>query len=174
MRGLTLALLIALVAAGGCGRKLRHANPSATIEEEGELRSRIRVAEGADAAQVIDGFYGPEGQSWCWTRKKFSVALAAPAAGTGALVLDLKYAVPDSVFESMKGASVSASVSGAKLSACTLLQPGQGTCQFPMAVSPKPGEPLIVEFEVDRAIPRDTGEERELALIVSEVGLTRR
>jgi hypothetical protein len=174
MRALTFALLIALVAAGGCGKKRRHANPSATVEDEGELRSRIRVADGADASQVLDGFYGPEGQSWCWTRRKFSVALAAPQAGDGAPVLELKYAVPDMVFSGMKGATVSASTSGVKLAPCIVQKPGQSVCQFGLAAAPKAGEPLIFEFEVDRAIPRKSDEERELALIVSEVGLTRR
>src|SRR5262249_23179484 len=124
---IVLAALAACLALAGC-RSKQKVKVQATEEEAPTLASIVHTADPRVASQLISGFYGIEGTAWRWTAGKFSVLLRPPrtSAQQGA-VLQLKFAVPDPIINSLKTVSLHATVNGKDLPAETYTKAGEYT-----------------------------------------------
>jgi hypothetical protein len=167
-----LALPLAVLALDGCKRKQSAAPaPEATIEESGELASVVHTADPKTASQLLKGFYPVEGNAWRWTKQKFSVTLRPPAnAPTAGAILELKFAVPDSVLASLTSFKLSAKVNGTALPPATYAKSGAQTYSQDVPASALKGDAATVEFEMDKAVPPGAVDQRELGVVVASVG----
>lgn len=170
MRRIAVLLSAAALLGAGCQRK-HHANPAATIEEEGELATSISVADPKDATQLLSGFYNVEGDAWRWSMKQFAVSLAPPtgAAQNGATLV-LNFALPDAVAGKLLGVSVTPTVAGRPVPPCHVTQPGEQTCQFAVPAAALKADAVVVEFTLDKAVEPGEGDSRQLGLVVSRIG----
>jgi hypothetical protein len=171
MRLLAAGLCAALLLSPACQRK-RHALPAATIEEEAELDSMISVAQPAVASQILHGFHGVEGNAWRWSMRNFAVTLRPPdgAEKTGC-VLEMSYAIPDSVAGKMTGVAIGASIDGQPLP--PVRSTGQGSLTYRQTVPGsllKGKQAVIVEFTLDRVMEPGAVDSRELGLVVARIG----
>ncbi|MGH9660366.1 MAG: hypothetical protein ACRD96_17585, partial [Bryobacteraceae bacterium] len=94
----------------------------------------------------------------------------AGSAEKGAL-LTLKFSLPDPVIEKLKTVSLQATIAGSALPPESYTQSGEFT--FTREIAPKllAGEAVHVEFALDKSLPPTGGDQRELGVIVSSVGL---
>jgi hypothetical protein len=167
MRRLTLAVLLSLIAlaAGACKRSAQH-----TLAPE--LLSVIPVDDPHADAQLVDGFYSLEGNTWRWTAPKFSVVLRPPpgAAQFGAR-LELMLNMPDAVLQQLGPVTLSARIGGSSLAPEKYTEAGGYIYGRDVPASAFSADSVSVEFTTDKAIPAGKVEKRELALIVTSVGL---
>jgi hypothetical protein len=119
--------------------------------------------------QMKHGFYGLEENQWRWVAAKFGVTLAAPPSA--AAQLELKGALPESVFAKLGAVKLTASVGGKALEPETLSQAGKFTFTRDLAPGSFGPGPVEIEFTTDKALPPSAADRRELALIISSIGL---
>jgi hypothetical protein len=172
MRRLMVVLpLLALVtlAPASCRRKRK--TPVAGADD-GQLVTVLNVADPRAGVQLTRGFYGVEADSWRWTAKNFAVTLRTPtgAAQKGAN-LELKITVPEAIFAKTGPMTLSAKVNGMPLAAETFSKSGDFTYARDVPASALPGDIATVEFSGDKSIPPGDTDVRELAFIVTTVGL---
>lgn len=151
----------------------RHKRVTVQTEEEGPtLATIVHVADPQAAAQLLNGFYGVEQNSWRWTAGKFSVVLRPPrtAAAKGA-TLQLKFTVPEVVIAKLKALSLSASVNGTPLRPESYTLPGEFTYSRDVPAGLLAGESAKVDFSLDKTMPPTAGDQRELGVVVTTVGL---
>jgi len=150
-----------------------HSRVIVQTEEEGPtLATIVHVADPRAATQLLSGFYGVEQNSWRWTAGKFSVVLRPPrtAVAKGA-TLQLKFSVPEVVIVKLKAMSLSASVNGTPLSPESYTQPGEFTYTRDVPANLLVGESAKVDFSLDKTMPPSGGDQRELGVVVTTVGL---
>ena len=121
------------------------------------LRSRSFAA--APVSQLVEGWHILENGAWRWTRRRFSLTVAP-----GAQRLNLKVTVPPNLELPL---TLTAHAAGDLLATHTLARPGDFECVQNLP----PGAEVLVEFDVDRAIPPDATDARERAVIVRGVEL---
>lgn len=173
MRRLTIAMALlaslVLVPEGCRNRRKVAAKP---VTDDGRLVSVVNVVEPRTAGQLIRGFYPVESDSWRWTMKKFMVTLATPpdAVRRGA-TLELKFAIPDVIFSRLGPMAVSATINGVPLSPESYSKAGD--CAYTRDVPPSAlsNDGVSVEFTVDKGLPPSDQDHRELAIVVTSVGL---
>lgn len=160
----------ALLAAGGCKRKSK-TRPAGGAEETG-LASVVHVADPRTAQQLLRGFHEVEQNAWRWTKGRFAVTLRPPAAAAerGA-VLNLKFALPEPILDRVKTATLTANVNGTAIPPETFNKGGDYSYRRDVPPEAMKGEAVTVEFAVDNFVPAGAIEPRELAIIVSSVGL---
>lgn len=172
-RILIAACALSIFAAPAC-KRVHHPNPNATIEEESELSSAIEMSDPSDAAQLLSGFYNLEQNAWRWTTKQFSVSLASPKSATPrAGRLEFKFTVPDVVASELAGVTVSASVEGRALGSYQAARPGEQTAVFTVPPEIMQADAMIVDFTLDKTIPRRDAETRDLGVIALQFSLVR-
>lgn len=168
---LLLGLAAPVLISSGCKRK-----PPAKVEvieaEAPTLATVVHVADPRATVQLVKGFYELEQNSWRWTAGKFAVALRPPrgASDRGA-VLQLKFAIADAVLDRVKSMTVKARLGKLELAPETYAKPGEQIYSRDVPASALGGEVVTVEFEVDKFLPPGAVEQRELALIVTTIGL---
>jgi hypothetical protein len=170
MRRLTAAVVLGALALApaACKRSAKHELPEAALE----LRSVVPV-DGPDAdLQLVRGFHSLEGNPWRWTEGKFSVILRPPPGSTleGAQ-LELKLNIPDVVFQQLGSVTLSATAGGILLAPEKYTAAGTYVYTRSVPASVLAGDSVSIEFATDKAIPAGKIEKRELALIVTSVGL---
>jgi hypothetical protein len=168
-----LILVTALVAVGiapGCRYKR---TPKERIAiNDGEPVSLLSVADPRAEFQLTKGFWTVEGGAWRWTMKNFTVTLRPPAgsAEKGA-ALELKFTIPDVMFNRVGAMTVDAHVNGQDLG--PEKYPSAGVFSYkrdvPAALLGAPA--VAIDFSVDKGLPPSDQDTRELALIVSSIGL---
>ncbi|MCU1338386.1 MAG: hypothetical protein JWO19_3967 [Bryobacterales bacterium] len=123
-------------------------------------------------AQLVRGFYSLEGNPWRWTAGKFSVILRPPrgSAQDGAR-LELKLNFPDAVFQQLGAVTLSATAGGSPLAPEKYMGPGNHVYSPEVPANALGGDSVTIEFATDKVIPAGKLEKRELALIVTSVGL---
>jgi hypothetical protein len=165
-------LLIAIVAVAPACR-IKKKPRGAVIEDDGQLASIVNVADPRAAVQLVRGFHGLENDSWRWTMKNFTVALRPPAgsAQSGAH-LELKLTIPAAIFDKLGPVTVNARVGAIELAPETYSQAGEATYARDIPASALGGDAVSLDFSVDKAIPPSDQDARELAIIVTTVGLT--
>jgi len=170
-RGITAAAVAMLVAAGGCKREQR-AIERVTVEQSPELAAVVWVADPKSSFQLVEGFYAPEGNSWRWTARKFSVVLRAPAAAAqkGA-TLRLKLNVPEAVASKLGPLTLRSTAGGTELAPETFPQAGDHEYLRDVPAQAFQGDSVTVTFALDKALPPGPVDQRELGVIVTMVGL---
>jgi hypothetical protein len=163
------AILIVSLAVAPLGCK-RHRQASAQTEEDG-LATIVHAADPHTASQLVSGFYAVEANAWRWTAGKFSVLLRVPrnAASKGA-TLQLKLTIPDVALAQEKAITLSASLNGAALAPETYTHAGEFAYRREIPAAQLDGDSVSVDFSVDKTIPPNATDRRELGVIVSEVG----
>jgi hypothetical protein len=163
-------LMLCAVLLAGCKRRA-HAE-DAPKEAPAELLSVFQVADPRAAVQMTRGFHALEGNSWRWTASRFRVVLAAPpAAAEKGARLELKFSIPDVIFDRLGAITLSASFDGERLEPESYTQPGEHTYTRPIAPRAFGGGAVSVEFATDKSLPPTSDDTRELALIVTALGL---
>jgi hypothetical protein len=143
-----------------------------TDEESPALASVIHAADPRASHQMLKGWHDVEQNSWRWTQSKFSVLLHPPrdAARDGA-VLQLQFSLPQVSISKLKTISLSAAVAGKPLSPETYTLAGDYTYSRDVPPDLLTGDAVTVEFTLDKALPPNPSDQRELGLIVQMVGL---
>jgi hypothetical protein len=139
---------------------------------DGQPLSVVNVADPHAAMQLTRGFYGLENNSWRWTMKNFTVTLRPPAgsAQTGAR-LQLKFTVPEVMYNRVGDMTLDAHVNGIDLGAEKLTKAGEALYDREVPASVFGSDLVTFDFVVDKGLPPGERDTRELALIVSAVGL---
>jgi len=173
MRGLTAAamlLAIAAVAPAGCKRR-NHAR-AAPVEDNSPLESVVNVADPEDAEQLVAGFYDVENNAWRWTMGHFSATLRPPEdSSLNGAMLELKGDVPSAVLKRLGPISLSATINGHTLNSETFSRAGAFIYSREVPASVLSDPSARVDFTVDKALPPSSQDARELALVVTSIGL---
>jgi hypothetical protein len=171
MRRLTLAasLLLVVFASASCRIKKKSA---AKVEDDGQLVSVINVADPRGSVQLTRGFHGLENQSWRWTMKSFTATLRPPpgSAQKGAS-LQLKFTIPDVMFNRVGPMTVDARINGIDLGPQTFSNAGDYTYSRDIPATTLASDAVAIDFAVDKGLPPGDPDPRELAVIVTSVGL---
>jgi hypothetical protein len=120
---------------------------------------RSRAFPPPPVTQLVDGWHVLENGAWRWTKRRFSLTVAP-----GAQRLSLKVTVPPNLELPL---TLTARVEGIAIAAHTLTRPGDFEC----AQIVPPGAEVLVEFEVDRALPPDATDGRQRAILVRGIEL---
>lgn len=118
---------------------------------------RSRTFAQAPVTQLVDGWHVLENEAWRWTKRQFSLTVAP-----GAQRLSLKVKAPANLGFPL---TLVARVEGTAIASHMLTEPGDFEC----AQAVPAGEEVLVEFELDRALPPDATDGRERAIIVREI-----
>lgn len=165
------ACLLFLAALAAC-RRAHHPNPDFTVEEPANLASEINVADPQDSAQLLNGFYQVEQNSWRWTAREFSVTFAVPReALRGGARLEVDFAIPDVAASDLAGLTLSASINDQPLAPFTARQTGPQTAVFSIPAKLLPADAIIVDFSLDKTVAPRRNEDRILGIIVSRFRL---
>lgn len=171
MKQLLFALAL-LAALAGCKKKETVA-VGKTDEEGPRMASIVHTGDPQSDTQLVTGFYSIEQNAWRWTAQRFSVVLRPPAGGAqrGA-TLTMQFAVPDAIISKLKTVSLSGTIGATPLSPESYTQAGPYTYTRDIPPNLLNVEALRIDFQLDRALPPGTnGDQRELGVIVSSVGL---
>lgn len=176
MRNLAVLLGVwGLVVLLSCSRseQAQEGAGAAVVHEEqpfAGLVSVVNVADPKAAGQLLKGWHQVEQASWRWTEKQFSVALKTPAGG-GAATLEMKLALPEALIARLQSVTLAATVNGAALAPETWNKPGEQVYTRGVPAEALKGEVTRADFTLDKALPPDTVDRRELGVIVSSVRL---
>jgi len=167
MRRLIIALAIGLtIAATSCKRAPRPAPAAAN------LVSVVQMGDPRTSTQLVSGFYPLEDNTWRWTAGKFSAELKPPAgAGENGAKLELKLNVPDVVIKTLGSITLTASAGEARLTPQRFTEPGNYVYTVDVPAEFLRSDSVTIEFSTDKAIPPGQTEKRELAVVVTSVGL---
>jgi hypothetical protein len=169
VRRLTLAgMALVLLVSPACKRKRRPIQRT----DEPMFSSMVSAADPREAVQFRKGFYDVEANSWRWTAKHFQVALSPPRRHTEKGVqLVLRFALPETVIKTFKSIQLSAAITGLQLPPQTYSQSGDFTYAQDVPASRLSSGLVLVDFDLDKALPPTSTDNRELGIIVSQVGL---
>ena len=168
---MTAVLACLVVLAGGC--KKREPIKSEPTDESGvTLKSVIKTSDPQSAIQLLKGFHEIEQGAWRWTASHFIVSLKTPvgAAERGG-ILTMTFAAPEPVLQKSGAITVKAKSGGTELGSQTYSSTGQYTFKADVPATLLKSEALTVEFTTDKFLPSSGSDLRELALIVSSVGV---
>ena len=128
-------------------------------------------------AQLVHGFYLLEEDKWRWTASRFGVILRPPpsaAQGVPAQYgarLELMLTIPDVVVRELGSLTLSATAAQSPLAPEKYTKAGDYVYARDVPASALGGDSISIEFATDKAIPAGKIEQRELALVVTSVGL---
>lgn len=168
MRSLSLTLILLPLLLAGSGCKRRH-NSSGQAQL---LASSIYAGDPNVASHFASGFYGVEENAWRWTGKDFAVDLSPPLhSDQKGAQLVMKLAVPDVVIQKLASVQLSASIQGYKLDPQIYTKSGQYTYTRDVPADKLQSDAVRIDFALDHALPPTERDQRQLGIIVSEVGL---
>lgn len=173
-RNISLILLVILliVSMADCKRRRKGAG---TQEEEQGMASMVHMADPRTSAQLVRGFHTVEQNAWRWTMGKFTVVLKPPTGATarGATLL-MNFAVPDPVINRLKTITLTPSVNGVQLTPEAYDKAGDYILTREVPASAFKSSVATVDFVLDRALPPDSTDQRELGIVVNSIGLEAR
>ena len=168
MRSLFLTSFAIALLLGGAGCKRRHQS-SAQIQL---FASSIYAGDPNVASHFVKGFYAPEEGAWRWTGKQFSVELSAPLhADQKGAQLVMKLAVPAAVIQKVASVELSTAIGNSKLEPQIYTKAGQYTYTRDVPADKLQTDVVRIDFSLDHTLPPTDSDQRELGIIVSEVGL---
>jgi hypothetical protein len=172
MRRLTAAAgMLALLVLSQADCQRQNARP-ASVEDDAPPMTVVSMGDPRGAAQLIRGFYGNENNSWRWTAKNFAVTLARPSIGArNGARLEMSFNLLEANLQKTGAITISAKLNGAALPPETFSMAGNFTYARDISASELPGKTALAEFNVDKALPPGDGDTRELALVVTAIGL---
>jgi tRNA (mo5U34)-methyltransferase len=121
-------------------------------------------------AHLLRGWHTPEPDGWRWTERCFTAAFhdcAAPARTH----LRLNFALPETVLDTLGPLTLAAHAAGHSLDSETYSTPGEHLYQAKLSADVLAAEPLVIEFELDKAILPSANDRRELGVVVISVEL---
>ena len=163
------ALLAVFAILPGC--RMVGKSKSRSISDDQPV-SLLNVADPRAETQLTRGFWNLENESWRWTMKNFTVTLRPPAnsAQNGA-TLELKFYIPDVMFNRVGAMTVDAHLNGSDLGPEKYPSAGEFTYRRDIPAALLSANKVAFDFSVDKGIPPAGQDTRELALIVTTVGL---
>lgn len=170
-RSIAPVLICALLGLGACSR--RHAAAEQTLVQEEEPFNGLAafaVADPRAEGQLLQGWHPVEQASWRWTEKHFAVALKTPHKGKAA-TLELKFALPKPLLARLRSVTLAATINGTPLPAETYSKPGDQVYARSVPAEALNAEAVRVDFVLDKSLPPDERDRRELGVVVSSVGL---
>ncbi len=136
------------------------------------VASRVNMADPAQAAQLLSGFYDIEGGKSRWTAKTFSVLLKVPpGSDQNGADLALKLYFPDIQIRNLGPITLSAEVDGHQLPAHTFPQSNEYTYSAHVPAEALRSGFAVVNFRLDKSATGLNGDARDLGVVVSEVSL---
>jgi hypothetical protein len=155
-----------LLAGAGCKRRHNSASQAQV------LASSIYAGDPNVASRFAKGFYDTESGAWRWTGKDFAVDLSPPLhSDQKGAQLVMKLAVPDAVIQKLTSVQLSASIDGYNLQPQIYTTPGQFTYTRDVPANKLQSDGVRIDFALDHALAPTATEQRQLGIIVSEVGL---
>lgn len=124
------------------------------------VKSRYATPPGL---RLLEGWHAAEHGNWRWTEKRFGMLVQGNPAGK---ILRFRFTIPPAVIASLGSVSLHAAVEGRELPARTYAEPGDHVYSQPLPFA-LADAPIQVHFELDRALPPGTLDERELGVVVS-------
>ena len=172
---LIIALLLSASFATGCKRGGLDLTNRTEEEPAPRLAARVETADPRAVPQLVSGWWYVEDNAWRWTARKFAVILRRPigAARAGA-VLRLNLALPEVIFSRFKEVTLSASIQGKPLAPETYGRPGAAVYAREIPANLLSTASVRVDFELDKALPPNQADKRELGLIARNVSLETR
>lgn len=170
MRGLAAALVCLLALGPGCKKRPIETEP--TDESGATLKPVVKMNDPQSAIQLLKGFHEIEQGAWRWAASHFIVALKTPpgAAERGGVIV-MSFAAPQPVLQKFGSITVSAKATGTDLGQQTYSSTGDYVFKAEVPPSLLKKAVLTVEFRTDKFMPPGDADLRELAVIVSSIGL---
>ena len=172
LRNLRGTLLVLALTAAACTGK--HDRVTVQNEEETtpQMASLVRMNDPKASAQMLNGFYALENNSWRWTSGKFSVLLRTPpgAAAQGAVVT-FAFSLPDIAIQKLKSVAITASVNGTNLKTAEFDKPGANIFTADVPPPLLTGESVKVDFALDKTLPQEV-DKRILGVVATSVGIS--
>ncbi len=139
---------------------------------EPRATSSVNVADLAQSAQLLSGFYNVEGGRSRWTAKTFSVLLNAPPdSGRNGAELSLKLYLPDVQFRNLGPLTMTADTGGQSLPALTLSKPDEYIYPVHVPAQALASGFVVIHFRLDKSSIGLNGDARELGVVVTGVSL---
>jgi hypothetical protein len=170
-RSLVSAAVIACLLCASCSR--RQASADAPLVEEEQAfpnLSTLHVADPRAEPQLLRGWHSIEQGTFRWTEKRFAVALKTPAVGKPA-TLELRFVLPDALMARLHSVTVSASIQGAALPGQTYTKAGDQVYRVEVPGAALQESIVRIDFLLDKALPPDERDRRELGVAAVSVGL---
>jgi hypothetical protein len=161
---------VAVLLLTGCKRQA--SETAVATEKAADLVSAFDMSDPQAAAQMTHGVHGLESGRWRWVASKFGITLSPPDGAERGAVLELTFTLPASIFDRLGAVTLTATVNGKALAPETVSTVGEHTYTRELAPGTFGPGPVVIEFSTDKALPPGNGDARELALIVTHVGLT--
>lgn len=159
-----------MLAPAGCKRKEK-IRVEATDESMPSLQAMVHVADPRASVQLLKGFHETEQNAWRWTMGRFSATLRPPAnAPQKGATLILKFSIPEAVIQRTQSMTLTANAGGTPLSGETYTKAGDYTYQRDVPASALAGDAVTVEFALDKFLQPGTVDQRELGVVVSQIG----
>jgi hypothetical protein len=166
-RGIAIALAMAALLLAGCKQK-----SGTVLDQRVSLGSEARMGDPRYSTQLLKGFHGIEAGAWRWTARQFSVILRPPA-GTpekGA-TLEFQFTILESVIAKQGEITLSAAIGDQALPAATFRKAGKQVYSADVPAASLGAEAVKIDFSLDKAIPPNPPEMRELGVVAGSVAL---
>jgi hypothetical protein len=125
-------------------------------------------------ANQLEGFHKIEEGGWRWTKREFSITLNAPdSSGGGSARLSVDLYIPAPVIQKLGAVTLRARLGSHQLAPETYRQEGQFTYVSDLDVSWLTAGPNRFDFALDKSLPPNPPEERELGIIVQRATLAK-
>jgi hypothetical protein len=164
-----LPLLAAAAICCGCPSNA----PELPARRAPQLLSRVEAADPRAAPQMIEGFYPLEQRLWCWTSRKFTVALAPPRSVPGLpMEVVLLFTLPEVIIDKLGPITLTARIDGAEVGSRLYDQPDVGLV-FDAEVPENllSNGRTVVEFELDKSMIVDEVPRRDLGVVFLSAAL---
>ena len=125
---------------------------------------RSRLFDYGGNGRLLKGWHAIEENAWRWTERQFSVEFPSPPPRGK---LTLRFALPEIAIEQLGSVTLSVTVNGLALPPETYRESGEHVYTCDVVSS----GPALVEFEMDRALPPQPPDKRELSVMVLSVAL---
>lgn len=125
-------------------------------------------------ANQLEGFHKIEEGGWRWTKREFSITLTAPVPTSGAAArLSVDLYIPAPVIQKLGAITLHAHLGSHQLAPETYRQEGQFTYARDLDAAWLTTGPNRFDFTLDKSLPPNPPEERELGIIVQRATLAR-
>jgi len=141
-------------------------------EVELDEEAVAEVADDATASQLLRGFHGVEFNSWRWTSADFTIAFRTPEhADRNGAWLSLKLTVPEASLKKLGSITLSAKIGGAAVGSETFTTSGNHEFRAEAPASAFKKETTEVNFSLDKSLPPNATDPRQLGVIVTSAAL---
>ncbi len=141
-------------------------------EEPYRMQPAVRMSDPRAQMQLLSGFYGMEQGAWRWTKQRFSAVLRPPAgAAQKGATLTLRLTVPDVVISKLQSITLTGAVDGQALAPETYDRPGTYVYTRDVPAGLLTGESAKVDFQLDKVVPPNPPDLRELGVVVLSIAL---